>query len=887
MEKLILKENYIGEDINIINKIQKISKNTYIKKSSTGLGMTTFYMNQTSKPTIVISPTVGIIQGKEEVNTNPNILFIYSNTKDHWNKLKEDFTPNIMTTPDQLVNLFKFKASALRILMEHYILIIDESDTYLIDSFRERIPEFIDYIRTQWTTPYIITSATENIIDDINIDMKLFNIEDKMEIQRYDEKPIELELKHGSINKNTYLEFIENSINQNKKILFSSNKSKLHSLNANITNILTNNLLKVNTLAGDNIELKLKDNPNISINDDYRNYDINNISSKYYRGYDIDMDVDIILINSLNNVSNVISPQDIRQIIGRCRTTPGRLVLITDSFISKRIEPIKDLKEIKKDIRKSLKEINNNFISSYRMISKNLIEYKKYVHKDMKLLKKELMDNNISIIKPKKNSHSNNAFRASQTALKIRMETLLDNIDYIDLNNIIATHLRHLYNEYTRTEDSGSFSLDQFINVFILLLHYDLDIDILSYFNNKTHKLKDYYAYINKKVNEVSDDHKNSYLKYKWEMIYNGFKMSLVKNSSKDDKDIDLTYLSRIIGTSDAKSLIVVTLPTREMMFNEYNEIKEDYEESMFKFIEDNKIKIDENMREDLIYDAQRTINMYKLIKKTKHSSQFERDYAFEKFFNERFKGVKYVAKRLYLSVFYMLNGGVYGFGGYDETIKGRTYPPYSNLSRTARNLLGSKVYQIDIKSCNPTIIDYLFHMETASTVYDNIVKHYIWVLRYLKKKNLLNECPINVKEDYETLIVKNMSKKLNRNMAKIAYNSFLNKSKEDDFLGTFYESRYIFFLNCCGYTHKASDTLAKWGINPTGYVYERMTEVERKFTDYMAECIPARTFRFHDALLIYDFTNDQKFIKSIENTYNIEDSNGNIFSFDVELSKF
>ena len=167
MKQIILWHDYVSQQSDITELFLTKTKNLYLKKGSTGIGGTTTILEATDSTRIVVSPTVGMIQGKEKQKSikNKNCFFIYANSAHTWNDFLTCTENKVVNcTPEQIIKLKTTKPTAYKWLINNTIF-IDEIHQYIPDSnYRLSMKEFLKIIFQDWKANWILSTATDNTV---------------------------------------------------------------------------------------------------------------------------------------------------------------------------------------------------------------------------------------------------------------------------------------------------------------------------------------------------------------------------------------------------------------------------------------------------------------------------------------------------------------------------------------------------------------------------------------------------------------------------------------------------------------------------------------------------------------------------------------------------
>lgn len=683
MNKVILYEDYVSQQQNILDIFLNTKQNIFIKKGATGIGGTEAIIEARDTSRIVISPTVGMIQGKETSNRikNRNVFYIYGGSKDNWIdyiKCKENKVVN--TTPDQIVKLKTSNQSLFNEII-NYTIFVDEIHQYIPDSeYRINMEEFSSIIFNTWKANVILSSATDNLICGTLLDIPPTKDFTCYEIVKQEQNIKEIEIVRSTNYMETqkYLEVVENSLSNNRKLLIATNNTKIHKDLSKIAGH-ENRILN---LVGDNIQTKLR-----SIKDKDENYNFNDIdiiliSSKYFAGFDIPLEMDILIDTNPHIKTGLLSINDIRQIIGRPRKGVGRIVLfisykqIDNEYTSYIPETqAHTTKELLVKIKQRISLITNEnwFETSQKLIS----DWTHYCLIFNELLNNELLRYGLKPILYNK-THANDPLKIKSHPFHKQLKTLIEDIDYTTLK-----HDFYRIKTYLKNVENGVFNPD-------MLPYYYCAIKIKEGILEKPKldtKLKPMYYYISV----------NKHLKHLWEWncIYTYLK---TKWAYKNNKNIP----QHARFTKDQLEYLEIrTYPTKEIVMACDGDYK-----CYLKCKEELKLKnIRLNEKED-----KKLLERCESIYRHQNTNDFK-----------GYRTKKSLLELIGRCALFILNGGVEAYNF--PIVKNRQFNPLTQIPSILRSMLEVRLVEIDIKSANPTFIDILVGSNVADVVYENTME--------------------------------------------------------------------------------------------------------------------------------------------------------------------
>ncbi len=317
------------------------------------MGGTSAILAIKDKPVIIITPTKGIIKGKE-IKREAHHLFIYKDSADKWSDVEKLLKGNnnfILTiTFDQIVEIKKHNPELYSKLVwinwfgDEFQAFAETAD------YRKAATEAFFQIFNDTKVPFILSTATP-AVDYIDIP---FHFKDELEyITIKHSEPKKLEIKLQPLN--NYYSLIKHHNKLGRKVVVFSNDIRKY------TNILGGELgNSTQPLVGDNLAIKtalikFKSGLDKAMNDEGRIDLTKNIlilSTSYLIGFDVEYDC--VLLICVDQFSDTESKylNDIIQAIGRCRKTPIETIICykQNSF---------DSQPTKEDVIRAKKEIIN------------------------------------------------------------------------------------------------------------------------------------------------------------------------------------------------------------------------------------------------------------------------------------------------------------------------------------------------------------------------------------------------------------------------------------------------------------------------------------------------------------------------------------------------
>jgi hypothetical protein len=683
MKKLILYNDYVSQQDNIRNLFLNTTHNLFLKKGSTGIGGTTTILEDTINSRVVVSPTVGMIEGKEKSNSinNVNVFYIYGDSKHKW----EDFfiacdlgTAVVNCTPDQIVSL-KNRNRAYFNKLKDLTIFVDEIHQYIPDAdYRTKLKDFLDILFNEWRANWILSSATDNTIGGQLLDIPPNQKYAAYEIVKHNQTAKQIELRRGHLNAKFIDEVYTDSLTRGKKLIIATNNSSLHKA---IVKIPGYNVIN---LVGQNIGVKMRPIKDVeAVEDiDWNVVDIIMISSKFFAGFDMPIDADILIDTNPNIVSSSIGINDIIQIIGRARGSVGRIILninlkkpdIESENIYKPIIGMESYADVLNKLSGVIKTITPD--NWFDVVSEVISDWKFFTIYYSGLMKAELIRYNCNLVK----------FKPSQITSVMQLNSLTFADQLRRLLTIDEQQLRFDFGKikkYLRYKIDGVFSPDLALLFYtaIMLRKRKLKIDIKD-----SDKPTRFYQKMNKYFAGDKD----------WDLLYQYLKTKLYRKRSVKSipkhSQIDKSYLDY---------LEIRSLPSKKTALKATSPL-ELYQLSL---VELSTIKINPDK-----YESDKLWSRCKDVFKRNNPAEFT-----------GYKTKDQLLNLIGWANLFVMNGGR---EYYDFPIKrNRQYNPLTQIPGPLRGLIGIDLIEIDIKQANPTFIDKLVGSNIARSVYDNIVR--------------------------------------------------------------------------------------------------------------------------------------------------------------------
>jgi hypothetical protein len=817
-----------------INALTDISCNTYIIKGSTGLGATTALLNYTCGNYIIISPNVGMIEGKEEVKYKFNSslqLFIYSKSIDKWKDVEEyleftDITKQnliINTTPDQLLILWKTKKSLYEKLLQIPVF-VDEIHAYFEESdLREDMGAALELIYNEWKACFTLSTATPtfNFLDiPKDKDIKFYKL------VRENDKPKKLQyssdIKHLE-------EFVYDEHSNGNRVIVFSNNLRVHKKFTD---------LRVANLVGDNLALKLAPfgRGNLGRNINYKDYDVIILSSRYFAGYDLDMDCSICIVSEQANEAYKINVQNLVQSYGRVRqNVPNALYINTTSTFDtykNMIQIPRSMKEVNVVIKQYESELSskqskiNVANAYYEVASEKCITQAMYVNRSLlfsdarnKINDYHQYNESVFIDTIKVYNFEVDEYDSTHLETKSYKTTKLNQ----RLLNLLSKEEYEFERDYTKIKynirhlKKGAFNcklaLEYLTAYLVKMTGSEILMDKLY---NKSFSVKDFYKsmdlFLRTNVNtqyyfeQLSAQEASNAFR-----IYNHEKVAKrLKKESHLTNDWQTLYAIHQITSGSFSSEIRRNI-IKHIEANDYNLYRKYINDKNHRTVAVKKaiLKRLEGLSEYLNIQELEWLNevvedVYKRLDKGKELYPVTEN-------NLKIKMVDYL-------VFLMTDGN--GYHG-TKLKKSREYNSMVILPRVFRKINPLIYLEIDLTAANPQLIDRVLGSNIGLYVYANLMK----------------------------------SRNISRDEAKKLYNTTVNNHELSE------KSAKKVYLDC-GYHPSLALKLSKLTAQvPKGSFYEFITPKEKKTIESYQRALGIKSHRYHDGIVVSKESIDSQYI--------------------------
>jgi hypothetical protein len=313
--KTIYVDDYISNHPEALSVITDFTTKKLIIKGSTGIGGTSAILGITNQTVIIISPYLGMIQGKEEQNTKDNNFFIYQNSNNKWYEIESMLSEGqqfiLNTTPDQILYIQKNKPYLFE-KVKKILLFIDECHIAAEAEYRKALAEFNNLVFNEWENNFTLSTATPvyRNIDIPSIILETFNV---IKIRRKDEPIKDIFI----FNQDFFFNWAYLELEQGRKVVVVSNDKNIYK------RFSQDGTIKTQFLVGAHLEKEVATYRDNSEKPLTNKIDLDNdlyiLSTKYITGFDIPFDASVAIIANEKCTTDTRYINDIVQAYGRVR----------------------------------------------------------------------------------------------------------------------------------------------------------------------------------------------------------------------------------------------------------------------------------------------------------------------------------------------------------------------------------------------------------------------------------------------------------------------------------------------------------------------------------------------------------------------------------------
>lgn len=315
--KTVYVDDYISNHSEALSVITDFTTNKLIIKGSTGIGGTSAILGITNQTVIIISPYLGMIQGKEEQNTKENNFFIYQNSNNRWYEIESMLSEGqqfiLNTTPDQILYIQKNKPSLFE-RIKKIPLFIDECHIAAEAEYRKALAEFNHLVFNHWENNFTLSTATP-VYRNLDIPPVILETIDIIQIKKKDEPIKDIFIYNSEYFYNRVYQDIE----QGRKVVVFSNDKNIYK------RFSQDDTIKTQQLVGAHLEKEVATYRDNSEKPLTSKIDLDNdlyiLSTKYITGFDIPFNASVAIIANEKCPTDTRYINDIVQAYGRVRKT--------------------------------------------------------------------------------------------------------------------------------------------------------------------------------------------------------------------------------------------------------------------------------------------------------------------------------------------------------------------------------------------------------------------------------------------------------------------------------------------------------------------------------------------------------------------------------------
>ncbi len=829
-----LKTKYIGDDENVLAELLDVSKNKYIRKSSTGMGATRAILKDTKNNRVVISPNLGMIQSKIEMKDKypgQKMFFIFGKSGDKWKDVEKHLDANptgiikINTTPDQIV-IIKDRHPKLYEWVIDQPVFIDEAHAFAADAeYRKSFGIFMEMVYAEWQACFILSTATP-IYNHLTLPENI--LIDHIVIQ-WEHQPVRV-LDYSENIKDAF-SFITEETQNNRLVCVFTNNPKLHK--KQYGDLVSGNLV------GESLRIKLqpygKGNMDVLDTTVFDDSDVVFLSSTHFAGTDIKKDCSILIINEGNHKATTINVSNVVQAYGRGRETVHKGLLVstppTKNYLPPTLQDVNDgisfyresIEFYEKQLGRRKKFKDKNF-TSHGYVNRNVIAQSALsIIDEYQLYNREVLEDTLATFHFELQDYQQ--LQIDRDALEFRSIPFEDRIKHLlELESFNLIRDYETIKKCIRVHETGSFNYElalEYLTSFILQ-EWKLEFlkDKLNKNGVKPHRFYDeieeylrLHSSLERYCTNEMDAERREKAKNKFGDWYFGWDSSeeIYEGVTMDSLAREWLMLYSIhklkknnLTDKQKHAFSILEIPTdfehyknhlkdkRHRVRNTRNAILNEYQKLNYELTDDEKVDLDTQIKKnykELDLSSENDKKSKKPNIKNPNSTAINK--------NKLINAIGFL--------FYQHNYTT-------KETKNREYNPLTALPRKLRAFIPLRHVECDIVAANAQFTDKILGTNNYNGLYENIAE----------------------------------AEGITRYQAKTKYNKYLNnhfesKSKARDF-----------YLNQCGYpTLKAAELSFLTARVAKGSYYEAMTSYEQDLIDDYQDYLPSASYRFHDAVVI------------------------------------
>ena len=804
-----IESKFVSDCGDLVKELTSFKKPLYINKQSTGMGVTTVFLNCLDKNILILSPNVGMVQSKEQQGKYGHVSYIYGSAGGAWGMARDMVSKgkhvNINATADNFIALRKNNQELYKDLLSKFYIVIDEWHAIYNNDYSETLPELYQII-LESPLSYVVTTGT-SIYPELEVptEVEILNIAHKN--PELKEVTVAVRQEGSDLTNNLIARHISDCLKLKLKPCISTNDARRVGVCSHLTKEI---------LAGEKMNAKAKLRANVNEVKEIGDAEVAFFSTRYNTGSDFYGDVSInVIADGYSKVDNK-SIQEVIQSLGRAREGYQNA-----RIIYKPVNGLRTVSSIISDIKQNDRN-DKMYAFNTRDLFKELQMVQTYTSVDSFV-------NNLKGygITPKIEDQGDYVSMPQSSALIPSIKYLMSHeIEVIEksfkhvLNNIQGDAVdTFLYEEKVVT----SYLVWKLIHLGVVELE-----ELESYHNIK--KTDRIIPYILKQVNDKRIEVVQC---LEWLKIINAKKKvkKICKTETKLEvqdeeylrrwvlsnvsinrrfKDAVLNEINKIVGGSDKHiekfghngvnaGITIATGNTNKLLMKDVKKnilrnIKSDMKRLEIPFddsISERYNKVSDSLTKQLREGS----SLNKVIYLLSH----DKDYYIKRF--------DWFGKYLFCTKYGLFKTG------FKVTHKdNREYNPATKVPKIFKKFTSIQFYEYDIISANPTIIDNLTNSNLAGSIYSNIM--------------VKNEC--------------------SRNQAKVIYNRALNNHFDRNRFKTLKEF---------GYSNEAAAHIANLG-SKKGELFKLITSIEAGLIfDFQInnEMDIYNTIRVHDGIICFE----------------------------------
>jgi hypothetical protein len=307
-----LESKYVADNHVIANEILSFNISRYVDKLSTGMGITTLFLDHCPKNVIILSPYTSMVEIKQQKDKKKIATFIHGSANGAWGLIDKQIDNNkhvvINATTDGFIKLRENQPEIYHKILNYCHIVADEWHTVFGNTFSKSLPKLYEVILESPLT-YVVTTGTSiinhlEIPDGVEIMILDYKVREKKELTIHLCKG-----EKNEIEKSIVLH-IRDCLSKGLKPAIATNNKKYLKVCPELTKEL---------LAGEAMKAKTKLVTKVEEVTNINNADVAFFSTKYVPGADFDGKVSVHTIADGSFKADSKTTQEIFQAPGRPR----------------------------------------------------------------------------------------------------------------------------------------------------------------------------------------------------------------------------------------------------------------------------------------------------------------------------------------------------------------------------------------------------------------------------------------------------------------------------------------------------------------------------------------------------------------------------------------